>query len=71
MGLLFTIAAGPRQRSHSQVRIASELMTTFCSFRFETPPNLEEQGGPAAAGGGGGGGDKGTKVTDSTEQSPF
>jgi hypothetical protein len=34
MGLSFTIAAGPRQRSHSRVW----LMTTFYCLRFETCP---------------------------------
>jgi hypothetical protein len=33
MGLSFTIACGPRQRSHSRVRI----MTIFYCLRFETP----------------------------------
>jgi hypothetical protein len=33
MGLSFTIAVGPRQRSHSQV-----LVTTFYCLRFETLP---------------------------------
>jgi hypothetical protein len=37
MGLCFTIAAGPRQHSHSQVWV-SGLMTTFYFLRFETPP---------------------------------
>jgi hypothetical protein len=39
MGLSFTIAAGPRQRTHSQVRVPAGLMTTFYRLRFETPPN--------------------------------
>jgi hypothetical protein len=34
MGLSYTIAAGPCQSSHSQVRV----MTTFYCLRFETPP---------------------------------
>jgi hypothetical protein len=33
MGLSFTIAAGPRQHSHSQIRVS-----TFYYLRFETPP---------------------------------
>jgi hypothetical protein len=36
MGLSFTIAAGPRHRSHSQVRVPL-LMAIFYSLRFETP----------------------------------
>jgi hypothetical protein len=41
MGLPFTIAAGPGQRSHSGPRPAGP-MTTFYCFRFETP----QPGGP-------------------------
>jgi hypothetical protein len=42
MGRSFTIAAVPRQRSHSQVRFP-RLMTIFYCLRFETPPKLEGQ----------------------------
>jgi hypothetical protein len=42
MGLLFTIAAGPRQRSHSQVRVLAGLMPTFYCVRLSLP----EAGGP-------------------------
>jgi hypothetical protein len=34
----FTIAAGPRQRSHSRVRVPEGLMTIFYCLKFETPP---------------------------------
>jgi hypothetical protein len=39
-GLLSTIAAGPRQRSHYRVRLPRGLglMTVFYCLRFETPP---------------------------------
>jgi hypothetical protein len=36
MGLSFTVAAGPRQRSHSQVRVPRE-------FLIRDSPNLEGQ----------------------------
>jgi hypothetical protein len=35
-GLLFTIAAGPRQRSHFRVRVLLGLAIKFYSLRFET-----------------------------------
>jgi hypothetical protein len=53
-GLPFTIAAGPRQRSHFWVRVPG-LVTIFYCLRFETPPTWrarcriyipQEQGGP-------------------------
>jgi hypothetical protein len=37
MGLSFTIAAGPRQRSQFADPNPTELMTTFYCLRFETP----------------------------------
>jgi hypothetical protein len=37
MGLSFTIIAGPRQRSHSQIRVPRD-SDIFYSLRFETPP---------------------------------
>jgi hypothetical protein len=37
MGLSFTIAAGPRQRSHSQVRVPWDSWPYFYGLRFETP----------------------------------
>jgi hypothetical protein len=54
MGLSFTIAAGPSQRSHSQVRVPWASWLLLC-LRFETPPTWrarsltyipQEQGGP-------------------------
>jgi hypothetical protein len=42
MGLPFTIAAGPRQRSHSQVPNPAVLMTIFYGLGFE----LHQPGGP-------------------------
>jgi hypothetical protein len=42
MGPSFIIAAGPRQRSHSQVQIPRDSLTTFYGLRFETP----QPGGP-------------------------
>jgi hypothetical protein len=36
VGLSFTIAAGPRQRSHSRVRVPRDSCTYF-TLRFETP----------------------------------
>jgi hypothetical protein len=44
MELLFTSAAGPRQRSHSRVRVPrdSRPFFTYC-LRFETKQNLEGQ----------------------------
>jgi hypothetical protein len=38
----FTIAAGPRQRSYSRVRVPRDSRLYF-SLRFETPHNLEGQ----------------------------
>jgi hypothetical protein len=38
MGLSFTIAAGPRQRSHSRVRVPRDSWPYFNCLRFETPP---------------------------------
>jgi hypothetical protein len=38
MGLSFTIAAGPRQRNHSQVRVPWGLMTIFYCLKFQPPP---------------------------------
>jgi hypothetical protein len=55
MGLSFTIAAGPRQRSHSRVRVPRDLITIFYCLRFVTPPTWraspriyipQEQGDP-------------------------
>jgi hypothetical protein len=47
--LSFTIASGPRQRSHSQVRVPRDLMTMFYCLRFDTPPTwravLQRQAG--------------------------
>jgi hypothetical protein len=37
-GLLFTIAAGPRQRSHSQIRLPQDSWPRFYCLKFETPP---------------------------------
>jgi hypothetical protein len=37
-GLSFTIAAGPRQRSHSRARIPRDSITMFYRLRLETPP---------------------------------
>jgi hypothetical protein len=37
LGLSFTIAAAPRQSSHSQVPSPAGLMTTFYFLRFEAP----------------------------------
>jgi hypothetical protein len=37
-GLPFTIAAGPRQRSHSRVWVAAGFVTIFYSLKLETPP---------------------------------
>jgi hypothetical protein len=42
MGLSFTVSAGPRQRSHSRVRILTGLMAIFYCLRFEAP----QHGGP-------------------------
>jgi hypothetical protein len=42
MGLSCTIAAGPRQRSHSQVRVQRNLWPHFIS-QFRDLPNLEGQ----------------------------
>jgi hypothetical protein len=36
-GLSFTMPAGPRQRSHSQVRVPRDSCQFYC-LRFETPP---------------------------------
>jgi hypothetical protein len=36
--LPFTIAAGPRQRSHSRILVPREIMTIFYCLRFETTP---------------------------------
>jgi hypothetical protein len=38
MGLSFRNAAGPRRRSHSQVRVPGVSITTFYCLRLETPP---------------------------------
>jgi hypothetical protein len=43
MGLSFTIAAGPRQRSHSQVRIPRDSWPHFTVSDSRLPPNLEGQ----------------------------
>jgi hypothetical protein len=43
MGLSFSIAAGFRQHSHSQVRVPRELMTTFLLSQIRDSPNLEGQ----------------------------
>jgi hypothetical protein len=39
MGLSFTIADGPRQRSHSRYSTLAGLMIVFYCLRFEIPPN--------------------------------
>jgi hypothetical protein len=44
MGLSFRIAADPRQRSHSQVRVPRDTWQYFTVWRFESSPNLEEPG---------------------------
>jgi hypothetical protein len=38
MDLYFTIAAGSRQRSHSQVRLPRDSWPHFTAIKFETPP---------------------------------
>jgi hypothetical protein len=42
MGLSFTIAAGPRQRSHSQVRVPRDSWLHLLS-QIRNSPNLEDQ----------------------------
>jgi hypothetical protein len=42
MGLSFTVAAGPRQRTHSQVRVTRDSWPHF-TVSFRDSPNLEGQ----------------------------
>jgi hypothetical protein len=50
-GLLFTIAASPRQRSHSQGPSLMGLVTIFYCLRFETSPYITSHDSQGCVGG--------------------